>query len=462
MYGRAFAERPREECGVFAVYNYNGPDTAAHIAYLGLMALQHRGQESAGMVFTGPGGMKCRKGMGLASQVFPRETLSEITASTVLGHVRYATTGNSNINNAQPMFARSSKGDGIALAHNGNLSNNARLRQAMLDQGHIFHATSDTETLLVFLFRHRRQGLARAVQETMAVAKGAYAAVAMDNKVMTAFRDPYGFRPLVMGRIGEAVIFASETCALDTVGADFIREVEPGETILAEQGKISATATINRPPESFCIFEFVYFARPDSTFKGKNVHLVRKAIGSRLARQAAPDLDMVIPSPDSGTSAAMGLAEAAGLPLEWAVYRNPYLGRTFIEPTPGDREIAARLKYSPVSALLEGKNVAVVDDSLVRGTTARKLTAMLKGAGAAAVHFYIAAPPYTHPCYYGVDIPAAAELASIRTNPERLAGAVGADSITFLSLGDLYAAVGHNNTGFCTGCFTGNYPGAKP
>lgn len=461
MLGKVIAERPREECGVFALYNYRGPDTAAHIAYLGLLALQHRGQESAGMAFTGPGGMKCRKGMGMVSQLFPREALAEITAPTVLGHVRYSTTGISNINNAQPMVARSSRGDGIALAHNGNLSNNARLRQAMLDQGHIFHATSDTETLLACLFRYRLQGLVQTVRETMAAAKGAYAAVAMDNESMIAFRDPYGFRPLVMGRIDEAVVFASETCALDTVGAEFIRVVEPGEIILAEQGKISATAYLNRPPESFCIFEFVYFARPDSTFKGKNVHLVRKAIGSRLARHAAPDLDMVIPSPDSGTSAGMGLAEAAGLPLEWAVYRNPYLGRTFIEPTPGDRELAAHLKYSPVSGLLKGKKVAVVDDSLVRGITARKLTAILKGAGAAAVHFYIAAPPYTYPCYYGVDIPVATELAAVHTDPERLAGVVGADSITFASLDDLYAAVGYNNTGFCTACFTGIYPGGE-
>jgi amidophosphoribosyltransferase len=455
---KAFAGRPREECGVFAIYNYRGPDTAAHLAYLGLLALQHRGQESAGMAFNGPGGLKCRKGMGLVSQLFSREMLAEIDAPGVLGHVRYSTTGTSSINNAQPMVARSVRGGGIALAHNGNLSNNAQLRQAMLAQGHIFHATSDTETILSYLFLHRRLGLIRAVQKAMAVAEGAYAAVAMDSEAVIAFRDPYGFRPLVMGRIKEAVVFASETCALDTVGADFIREVEPGEIILVEKDKISATAYSNRPPESFCIFEFVYFARPDSNFKGRNVHLVRKAIGKRLARHAAPGLELIIPSPDSGLSAAMGMAEAAGLPLEWAIYRNPYLGRTFIEPAPGDRDLAARLKYSPVYSLLKGKKVGVVDDSLVRGTTARKLTTLLKGAGAEAVHFYIAAPPYRYPCYYGVDIPVAADLAAVKTDPERLAGAVGADSITFASLEDLFAATGDNSTGFCSACFSGIYP----
>jgi len=456
------AGRPREECGVFAIYNYHGPGTAAHLAYHGLLALQHRGQESAGMAFEGPGGMACRKGMGLVSRLFPREMLGQIKAPAVLGHVRYSTTGLSCINNAQPLVARPARGGGIALAHNGNLSNNGRLRQAMLEQGHIFHTTSDTETMLSYLFRHHRRGLSGAVREAMAAIRGAYAAVAMDGETMVAFRDPHGFRPLVMGRIGEATVFASETCALDAVGASFDREVEPGEIILVEQGRVNSSVYVNRPAEAFCIFEFIYFARPDSNFKGKNVHLVRKAIGSRLARLLAGNVDMVIPSPDSGVSAAMGLAEASGLPLEWAVHRNPYLGRTFIEPTPGERELAAGLKYNTVSGLLKGKKVAVVDDSLVRGTTARKLTAMLKNAGAAQVHFYIAAPPYIYPCYYGVDIPLAADLAAAGTDLERLAGEVGADSIVFASLEDLYAAVGDTNTGFCTACFTGSYPAGKP
>jgi amidophosphoribosyltransferase len=453
------SERPREECGVFAVHNHLGSDTAAYLTYLGLLALQHRGQESAGMAYPGATGLQCRKGMGLVSSIFSREALVNQPARSVIGHVRYSTTGVSSVNNAQPLVARSARGGGIALAHNGNLSNNARLRDELLTAGHIFHATTDSETLLASLFHRRGGGLAEAARHTMSLAQGAYAAVVMDGEQMVAFRDPHGFRPLVMGRLDEAIVFASESCALDTTGAHLIGEVRPGEIVVVDPyGRISSCTPLPRVQESFCVFEFIYFARPDSNFQGKNVHQVRKAIGSCLARRVAPDLDMVIPSPDSGISAAMGLAEAAGLPLEWAVHRNPYQGRTFIKPSQEGRELAARLKYSPISGLVKGKRVAVVDDSLVRGTTARKLSALLREAGATAIHFYISAPPYTHPCYYGIDIPASAELAAAALDPEALAVAVGADSITFAAPDDLYAAVGYNKTGLCTACFTGDYP----
>ncbi|MEW5785570.1 MAG: amidophosphoribosyltransferase [Bacillota bacterium] len=454
-------ERPRDQCGVFAMHHHNGgPHTAAQAVYLGLLALQHRGQESAGLAFPGAAGIQCRKGMGLVSQVFPREWLAEVTSATALGHVRYSTTGISNINNAQPLVARSTGGYGIALAHNGNLSNNDQLKQALLEEGHIFHATTDTETLLAYLFRFRKKGLAAAAAEIMQIVEGAYAAVAMDYEQMIAFRDPFGFRPLVMGRLGKAVVFASETCALESVGAVFERELLPGEIVSAARGEVISTAVYPAAREAFCIFEFIYFARPDSTFQGQNVHLVRKAVGARLARRVVPGLEMVIPSPDSGVSAAMGMAEAARLPLEWAIHRNPYRGRTFIEPSPEGREQAARLKYNPIAALVKGKRVAVVDDSLVRGTTARKLTALLREAGAAAVHLFIAAPPYTHPCYYGVDIPVAAGLAAVEEDAEqrKLAASIGADSITYATLDDLYSAVGHNQSGYCTACFTGDYP----
>ena len=451
--------RPKDECGVFAVHNYHGSHTAAEVTFLGLLALQHRGQESTGMAYYSPAGLQCRKGMGLVAQVFSREMLSSVSAASVLGHVRYSTTGISNIANAQPLIARSVAGRGIALAHNGNLSNNSLLKQAMLEEGHIFHATTDTETLLAHLFRYRRQGLVAAVAQAMQAVEGSYAAVLMDDEQVVAFRDPHGFRPLVIGSLEEATVFASESCALDAVGADFVREVLPGEIVSAGRGELSSAVPFACPSSAFCIFEFIYFARPDSTFSGQNVHLVRKAIGSRLARTAVQGLDMVIPSPDSGISAAMGMAEWAGLPLEWAIHRNPYRGRTFIEPTQGERELSARLKYSPITDVVKGKNVAVVDDSLVRGTTARKLTVLLRDAGAASVHLYISAPPYRHPCYYGIDIPIASELAAVTGDPEHLARAVGADSLTFATLADLYAAAG-GETGFCTACFTGCYPAA--
>ncbi len=455
--------RPKDECGVFAVCNHHGPQTAAQAAFLGLLALQHRGQESAGMAFPGPAGLQCHKGMGLVGQVFPREMLATLPATAVLGHVRYSTTGVSSIANAQPLVARASNGGGIALAHNGNLSNDDLLKRSMLEQGHIFHATSDTETLLATLFRYRRLGLAEAVARAMETVEGAYAAVLMDCEQLVAFRDPHGFRPLVIGRLDETVVFASETCALDAAGAAFIREVLPGEIVSVQGGELSATAPVAGMPSAFCIFEFIYFARPDSNFFGKNVHLVRKAIGDRLARLARPGLDMVIPSPDSGISAAMGMAEGAGLPLEWAIHRNPYRGRTFIEPARGERELAARLKYNPVTDLVRDKRVAVVDDSLVRGTTARQLAALLKNAGAAEVHFYISAPPYRYPCYYGIDIPVAAELAAAAdADPARLAASIGADSITFTTVEDLEAAAGGGGAGYCTACFDGRYPTASP
>lgn len=455
-------KRPRDECGVFALQGHRDSYTAAQVAYLGLLALQHRGQESAGMAAAGSAGIYCRKGMGLVTQVFNSDDSIEYPANTILGHVRYSTAGISNVNNAQPLVARSSRGTSIALAHNGNLFNNASLKQALLEDGHIFHTTTDTETILAYLFRYRHRGLAEAVRKVMAVTEGAYAAVVMDaEERLAAFRDPHGFRPLVMGRLNEAVIFSSETCALDAVGADFIREVEPGETVLVERGKMESFTSHPPLDESFCIFEFIYFARPDSIIHGKNVHLVRKAAGARLAQHISVDLDMVIPAPDSGVSAAIGMAEAAGLPLEWAVYRNPYQGRTFIEPTEAGRVQSARLKYNPVSCLVRDKKVAVVDDSLVRGTTARKLTALLRGAGAREVHFFISAPPYTNPCYYGIDIPVSSELAAAAKDASALAEAVDADSITFAAVEDLYAAVGHHNSGYCTACLTGNYPTSR-
>lgn len=450
--------RPREKCGVCAVYNYQGPGNAALVTYLGLLALQHRGQESAGMAYLDSRGLQSLKGMGLVENVFPRQTLAAISAASVIGHVRYSTTGTSTIANAQPLVARSYDGSGIALAHNGNLVNTAILREKLLDEGHIFHANSDSEIILTYLFRFRRAGLAAAIKKTMGLIKGAYAVVVTDGERVAAFRDPEGFRPLVIGKLGDSFLFASETAAFDTLGASFLREVDPGEIVTAGPEGLSSIKGAKGAGSSFCVFEYVYFARPDSVIDGMNVHQVRKAVGALMAKRVSCRPDMIVPSPDSGVSAAMGLAEALNTPMEWAVYRNSYLGRTFIEPTQGEREMAVRLKFNPVRELVQDKKIALVDDSLVRGTTARVLTRLLRACGAAEIHLLIASPPYRNPCYYGIDIPVSADLASFNTDLEKLAADVGADSVIFATPADLFDALDRRGDQLCGACFSGIYP----
>ena len=450
--------RPQEKCGIFAVYGYRGPENAALVTYLGLLALQHRGQESAGIAFKEEGKIRAIKGMGMVDHVFSRRELSLIEADTVLGHVRYATAGPSIAVNAQPLLALSHDRTGMALAHNGNLTNTRKLHHRLLETGHIFHTTSDTEILLTYLFRFRRLGLVEAARKTMGIVQGAYSAVVLDHDRLVAFRDPNGFRPLVIGRLDGAYILASETAAFDLVGAEVVREVKPGEIISIGPEGLSSAGVQSGGEPSYCIFEYVYFARPDSVIDGSSVHLVRKKVGSLLAGRLSAKLDLVIPSPDSGVSAASGLAEALNLPLEWAIYRNPYLGRTFIKPGQETREMAVRLKFNPVTGLIRGKRVALIDDSLVRGTTARVLTALLRDSGAAEVHLGIASPPYINPCYYGIDIPVPDELAALDENMDHLTASIGADSITFAEPEDLYEAVGKDRTELCTACFTGLYP----
>lgn len=457
-YGHLPRGRPQEKCGIFAISNYRSPENAAIIAYLGLLALQHRGQESAGMAFNDNEGIQLVKGMGLVDHVFSRQELSLIKADTILGHVRYSTSGSSIVNNAQPLLARSYDQSGIALAHNGNLTNTKKLHNQLIENGHIFHTTSDTEVLLAYLFRFRRLGLVEAVRKTMEVVEGAYSAVILDNKNLFAFRDPNGFRPLVIGRLEDAYVLASESAAFDMVGAKFVRDVQPGEIVIIGPEGLSSAGIQCRREHSYCIFEYVYFARPDSVIDGRSVHLVRKKVGSLLSRRLSAKLDMVIPSPDSGVSAAIGLAEALSLPLEWAIHRNPYLGRTFIKPAQSIREMAVRLKFNTISELIRGKRVALVDDSLVRGTTARVLTSLLLASGAAEVHLCIASPPYKNPCYYGIDIPVSEDLASQENNLDQLTESIGADSITFAEPEDLYIAIGMDRTELCTACFTGIYP----
>jgi len=458
---------PREKCGIFAVYGYNGPESAAYITYLGLLALQHRGQESAGMAYSTGREVESVKGMGLVDRVFTQPVIDIINSPAVIGHVRYSTTGSSYVANAQPLLARAADRKAIAVAHNGNLTNTRRLHNKLLEEGHIFHSTSDTEIILSYLSRFRKEGLSGAVHKTMEIIEGAYAALSLDERQIVAFRDPNGFRPLVIGRLGEAYIFASETVALDAVGARFLREVAPGEVVSAcPEGLISKKNSLQIEKRglskavSLCMFEYIYFSRPDSVLQGKSVYQTRKKVGAILADRCLAELELVIPSPDSGVAAAIGLADSLKLPLEWALYRNPHLGRTFIEPTQEGREMAVRLKLNPVSELVAGKKVAVVDDSMVRGTTARVLVSLLRAAGASEVHFCIASPPYRFPCYYGIDIPLASDLAA-EYGIKGLTEAIGADSVTFAELEDLYAATGMDKGNLCDACFSGNYPTLK-
>lgn len=446
--------RPQDECGIFALYNYQGPGNAAVITYLGLLGLQHRGQESAGMAFSQAGSLQVIKGMGLVANVFSRDELLKINSKTILGHVRYSTTGSSSPVNAQPLLARTYDRKDIALAHNGNLTNTEILRNRQLLEGQIFHTTSDTEIILSYLFRFRRHGLINAVKKTMDLIEGAYAAVLTDQSRMVAFRDPHGFRPLVIGKLGDSYLFSSETAALETVGAEFVREMEPGEIVSVGPDGILEVVYKQAPKRSLCIFEYVYFSRPDSEIDGKSVHLVRRKVGSYLGDRVKADLDLVIPSPDSGVSAAIGLAERLNLPLEWAIHRNPYLGRTFIAPGQSARELAVRLKFNPINSLIEGRKVAIVDDSLVRGTTARVLASLLQKSGASEVHLCIASPPYKYPCYYGIDIPVAKELAALDEDFDQLASKIGVDSITFAEPEDLYRAAGKKESEYCTACFS--------
>ncbi len=457
-------KRPRDHCGIFAIENHRGTIPAAEIAFFGLQGLQHRGQESTGIAFVDSTGLRAKKGMGLVGQVFSRKEISAIEANTILGHVRYSTTGSSSLVNTQPLIAHSSDGHSLAIAHNGNLSNSSVLWQELLDQGQIFLSTSDTEVLLAYIYRNRYRSITGSVAEIMNISRGAYSAAIMDKEKIVAFRDPHGFRPLCIGRLGDANIFASETCALDSVGATFEREVQPGEIVLSSGGKLTSfiPEAGRQAKKTFCIFEYVYFARADSNLNGKNVHQVRKAIGENLAGKLNNNVDLIVPSPDSGTSAAMGLSEATGVPMDWAVYRNPYSDRTFIQPGQSYREIRAQLKYNPITDLVRGKSVAIVDDSIVRGTTARHLTRLLKKAGASQIHIIIASPPYLHPCYYGIDIPLASELALAQSNPKKMAEFIGADSLIFASLEDLYKGTGANKEDLCTACFTGDYPLSSP
>jgi amidophosphoribosyltransferase len=451
-------------CGVFGI---SGHDEAANIAYLGMHALQHRGQESAGLVAADDVRLRRHIAMGLVSDVFNRDTLAKLPGNAAIGHVRYSTAGSSELRNAQP-FMFEYAGGTLAIAHNGNLVNAAELRAELEAQGSIFQTSSDTEVIVHLMAKAREPDVAGKLVSALRRVRGAYSLILLthdgQNQKMVCVRDPNGFRPLVIGRLKDAYVLSSETCSFDLIEADYLRDVEPGEMIVIEKGGMTSTRLAFGQSEpgttgsTFCVFEHVYFARPDSLVNGKAVYRARERMGKRLAQEAPVEADVVIPVPDSGVPAAIGYANESHIPFEMGLIRSHYVGRTFIEPQDSIRHFGVRLKLSPVRAVVDGKRVVVVDDSLVRGTTSRKIVKMLRGAGAREVHLRISAPPTTNPCYYGIDTPTRSELVASSHTLDEINKYVTSDSISYLSHDGMMAAVGTDGGGYCSACFTGKYP----
>lgn len=444
-------------CGVIGVYGPPG-SRAADRLYLGLYALQHRGEESCGIAVSDGERVRVVKGMGLVPDVFDRERLAALPGAIGVGHVRYSTTGASEVANAQPLTAHTSRGP-IAVAHNGDLVNARDLRTQLLQQGSVFQTTTDSEVILNLFARWADDDEETAAIRTMTAIRGGYAVVLLTRDRLLAFRDPFGIRPLCWGKAGETFIVASESCALTALGVEQVHEVAPGELLTVDaRGMHRRRLPEGRDGRAPCAFEYIYFSRPDSELLARNVHLVRKAIGRRLYEEHPVEADVVIAAPDSGTSAAMGFAEAAGLPFEIGLVKNRYVGRTFIHPEEGMRHLAVKVKLNPNRQVLAGKRVVVLDDSIVRGTTSQRTVALVREAGAREVHMYVAAPPFLHPCHYGIDISSRRELIAAQRSLEEIRRFIGADSLYYLSVEGLCAAVGVRPEQLCLACMTGMYP----
>lgn len=447
-----------EECGVFAIYDPEGE--VARSTYYGLYALQHRGQESCGIAVCKNKDISHYKGMGLVNEVFNDELLESLDGTMALGHVRYASQGESKMENAQPLVIRYVKGN-IAVAHNGCLVNSEALLQKLTQAGSIFQTSTDIEAFAYTIASARLEtpSIERAVEESMKHLYGAYALVVMSAQKIIACRDPWGIKPLCIGKRGNAVVMASETCALDSVGADYVRDVRPGEIIVVKDGEITSIDTyVNSKPTSLCIFEYLYFARPDSYIEQQMVHESRKLAGAYLSEEYPVDADVVIGVPDSGISAAMGYAEKSGIPYGLGFIKNKYIGRTFIQPLQSMRENSVRIKLNVLKSTVEGKRVVMVDDSIVRGTTSKRIVSLLRKAGATEVHVRSSAPPFLWPCYFGTDVPSRDQLVMVGRTNEEVCELIGADSLGFLSVEALAKIAPKANCGFCTGCFTGKYP----
>jgi amidophosphoribosyltransferase len=457
-------DKLREECGVFGIAAT--PDVSIDPAYetfTGLFSLQHRGQESCGIAVNDSGVISCRKDLGLAMEVFDDRTLRAMKGLAAIGHVRYSTTGNPNVENAQPIVVTHNKGN-LAIAHNGNLVNAGELRREIEMKGGIFHSSSDTEIIAYVIVQERllTNSIEEALLRTMRRIKGAYSLLLMSPRKMIAARDPNGFRPLSMGKLDKHFIFASETCAIDAVGGVFLRDIKPGEIAVVENNQLRSIDSGLRADKSFCSFEFIYFARPDSVLEGIGVEWARQEMGKSLARESGVDADIVIGVPDSGISAAQGYAKESGIPYGVGLIKNRYIGRTFIQPSQGQRERAVRLKLNPLAANIKDKRVIMIDDSIVRGTTSARIVSALREAGAREVHMRISSPPFLHPCYFGTDIPDSGALIAHNHTVDETTRLIGADSLSYLSGESLAGLLNEKGCPICDACFSGHYPISPP
>ncbi|MED1784486.1 amidophosphoribosyltransferase [Brevibacillus fortis] len=458
MFDRVIWDKLNEECGVFGIYNHK---EASQLTYLGLHALQHRGQESAGICASDGEKWYKHRGMGLVSEAFGKGDLEKFSGHIAIGHTRYTTAGSSKIENAQPLFFRYAQGS-MAVAHNGNLVNAAVLRKELEAKGSIFQTTSDTEVIAHLIARSECKDLPGAVKDALQYIKGAYALLVMNENQLVIALDPNGLRPLSLGRLGDAITVASETCAFDIIGAQYWRDVQPGELIVIDKDGITESKFTETTQRSICTFEYIYFARPDSDIDGINVHMARKRLGKQLALESAIDADVVTGVPDSSISAAIGFAEATGIPYEIGLIKNRYVGRTFIQPSQELRERAVYLKLSAVRKVVEGKRVVMIDDSIVRGTTSNRIVRMLREAGAKEVHVRISSPPVMNSCFYGIDTSSREELIASTKSVEEIRQIIEADSLSFLSVEGMIDAIGRTdsapNRGHCLACFNGEYP----
>ena len=449
-------DRQEEACGVFGIYSNDTEFEAAALTYLGLYALQHRGQESAGIVVSDGQHFSVHRNMGLVSQAFNRDILESLKGRIGIGHVRYSTTGSSLLSNAQPLVARCSRGM-MAVAHNGNLVNTESLRRRLENAGSVFQTTTDTEVIINLIARHSSDPLAEAIIKATGDLKGSYSLLIMTKDTLIGVRDPFGVRPMCLGKLANAYIVASESCVFSSIGAKFIRDLEPGEIIFIDSDGVHSFHLPKVPRQALCVFEYIYFARPDSDIDGLNVHLARKAMGRQLAKQFKGKADVVIPVPDTGVSTAIGFAEASGIPYDVGLIKNTYVGRTFIQPNQEMRDLGVRIKLNPVGGALKGKRVVIIDDTIVRGTTSGKIIHLLREAGAKEVHMCVSAPPITHPCYYGIDTSVRKELIASAHSVEEIRRYIEADSLTYLDMDGLIKAVAPKEQ-LCMACFDGKYP----
>jgi amidophosphoribosyltransferase len=444
----------KDECGVFGIF---GHPEASNLTYLGLYALQHRGQESAGIATSDGTRVRLSVAMGEVAEAFNEDKLRDLPGRAAIGHVRYSTAGSSRLENAQPLLVDCNHGQ-IALGHNGNLVNATDLKDELVRQGSIFNTSTDTEVIVHLYARSKATTTEAALIESIAQVRGAFSLVLLTKDSLIAVRDPHGFRPLCLGRLGDAQIVCSETCALDLIGATYVRDIEPGEVLVISKTGMRSIKPFPAQPLNHCIFEHVYFSRPDSYVFGRSVNEVRTNLGRLLAREAPIDADVVVPIPDSGVCAALGFSEESHTPMRMGLIRNHYIGRTFIEPQQAIRHFGVRIKLNPVRSILEGKRVVLIDDSIVRGTTSRKIVKMVKAAGAREVHMRISCPPTISPCFYGVDTPRRSELIAATHSLEEIRNYLEADSLAYLSHGGLLSAVAPSQGSYCTSCYTGHYP----